>query len=105
MNTRPCRMVTSRYPAEGSVVMAKIDAIHSNNITISMLEYKNLKGRLLLSHDATCVDISRLGRVEPLKGFIADKREQYFLLTRSSVSLRNDSLVKTEHKPFLTKKK
>ncbi|KAF3487629.1 hypothetical protein F2Q69_00057862 [Brassica cretica] len=67
MNTRPCRMVTSRYPAEGSVVMAKIDAIHSNNITISMLEYKNLKGRLLLSHDTTCVDISRLGRVEPLK--------------------------------------
>ena len=65
--------------------MFHLDVIHKEGVTVSLLEYKNLIGRLLVSHDPTCITRSLLGCVESLKVFVVEKRLRYVLLTRSSI--------------------
>lgn len=97
-----CRMYEQQFPAEGQVVMVRIDEIEEVSARVSLLEYNNLPGMILWS-DVTrkrVRSVYRLlhtGRLAAMTVLRVDRDKGYIDLSRRELTREDMAMAKDRY--------
>jgi len=91
MSVRECRMYQERFPEVDEVVMVQVKSIAEMGAYVSLLEYNNIEGMILLSELSrrrirSISKLIKVGRQEPVMVLRVDKEKGYIDLSKRRVS-------------------
>lgn len=91
MPTVDCRMYEQKYPEVDDVVMVQVKNIAEMGAYVSLLEYNNIEGMILLSELSrrrirSISSLIKVGRQEPVMVVRVDKQKGYIDLSKRRVS-------------------
>eukprot|EP00897_Mesotaenium_endlicherianum_P000793 jgi/Mesen1/10714/ME000090S10172 len=91
MPTADCRMYEARYPEVDDVVMVQVKNIADMGAYVSLLEYNNIEGMILLSELSrrrirSISSLIKVGRQEPVMVVRVDKQKGYIDLSKRRVN-------------------
>eukprot|EP01132_Coremiostelium_polycephalum_P010944 gene10944-13403_t len=86
-----CRMYEKKFPEENELVMVKIKSIGDMGVYVSLLEYNNIEGMILLSEISrrrirSINKLVRVGRTEAVVVVRVDKEKGYIDLSKRRVT-------------------
>jgi len=86
-----CRMYEKKYPEENELVMVKIESIGDMGVYVSLLEYNNIEGMILLSEISrrrirSINKLVRVGKTEAVVVVRVDKEKGYIDLSKRRVT-------------------
>jgi translation initiation factor 2 subunit 1 len=96
-----CRMYEAKYPEVDDVVMVKVKSIAEMGAYVSLLEYNNIEGMILLSELSrrrirSVNKLIRVGRMEVVTVVRVDKDKGYIDLSKRRV--QQEDIIKMENK-------
>ncbi|KAH7416193.1 hypothetical protein KP509_14G079800 [Ceratopteris richardii] len=91
MTITECRMYEAKYPEADDVVMVQVKSIAEMGAYVSLLEYNNIEGMILLSELSrrrirSIGSLIKVGRQEPVMVIRVDKEKGYIDLSKRRVS-------------------
>lgn len=91
MPSQDCRMYEQKYPEIDDVVMVQVKNVAEMGAYVSLLEYNNIEGMILLSELSrrrirSISSLIRVGRQEPVTVVRVDKQKGYIDLSKRRVS-------------------
>lgn len=100
-NANDCRMYEQKYPEVDDLVMVQVRALAEMGAYVSLLEYNNIEGMILLSELSrrrirSISKLVRVDRIEPVVVLRVDKEKGYIDLSKRRVSA--EDVVKLEEK-------
>ncbi|KAN0025235.1 hypothetical protein ACTFIU_003494 [Dictyostelium citrinum] len=86
-----CRMYEKKYPEENELVMVRIESIGDMGVYVSLLEYNNIEGMILLSEISrrrirSINKLVRVGKTEAVVVVRVDKEKGYIDLSKRRVT-------------------
>ncbi|KAL9244732.1 hypothetical protein vseg_018471 [Gypsophila vaccaria] len=86
-----CRMYEAKYPVVDTAVMVHVDHITDTGVYVSLLEYNNIEGMILLSELCrrrirSVNSVIKVGRIEPVMVLRVDEDKGYVDLSKRRVS-------------------